>query len=240
MNLIYKITNKVNNKIYIGKTNNLKRRNNQHKSDSYNPNCGEYYTYLARAIRKYGWENFEVTVIKNNIVDSEIDNEERKYIKLFNSTNSDIGYNLTEGGEGGHGKIGSKYDVKGIEQDLMNSDLKIKDIAVKYGCSYPFVTDINNGYKHKNDKLQYPLRKDPKTFVEDSIDEIIDLLYYTKYSMSNIAKYIGCSIETIRKINKGKQDYLKDYPISFPIRNQTRKEIIQKPVEANWRESWCK
>lgn len=51
MHYIYCLTNIINNKKYIGRTNDLKRRMTQHKNDSINKNCSnKYETPLAKAI----------------------------------------------------------------------------------------------------------------------------------------------------------------------------------------------
>lgn len=93
---IYKIINKLNNKIYIGK----------HKV----PKNGEsFYRYIGKgiaireAIKKYGKENFEKEILEN-IEDDEkqliVDERERFWIKELN-TISPNGYNIAYGGEGG-------------------------------------------------------------------------------------------------------------------------------------------
>ena len=53
---VYKIRNKINGKVYIGQTNNLERRLKEHRFDkrSHKP--------IHDAIKKYGFENFEVTI----------------------------------------------------------------------------------------------------------------------------------------------------------------------------------
>lgn len=53
---IYLFRNKLNNKCYIGKTNNIKRRYSNHIS-------GKTDSYIHRAILKYGIENFEFLII---------------------------------------------------------------------------------------------------------------------------------------------------------------------------------
>ena len=59
MGCIYKITNIINNKLYIGYTTaTLKERMRRHKNDDINHN-----TLLGRAIKKYGWENFKYEVV---------------------------------------------------------------------------------------------------------------------------------------------------------------------------------
>ena len=95
---IYKVTNKINGKIYIGQT-------IQSVKDRWYRHCGksgisevESRMYLKRAILKYGKENFSVEVIEE--CDSTILNErERFYISYFNSYEE--GYNSTIGGQDG-------------------------------------------------------------------------------------------------------------------------------------------
>ena len=54
---IYKITNLINNKIYIGSTCNFKDRKSKHKNKKTN-------TMISRAISKYGWDNFLFEIIE--------------------------------------------------------------------------------------------------------------------------------------------------------------------------------
>lgn len=95
---IYYIRNKVNGKMYIGKTNNFERRKSDHFSDR------EHSTILKRAYTKYGIENFEMIPILSfkaidNIVLNKILNWlEVFYIAKYNTKES--GYNATIGGDG--------------------------------------------------------------------------------------------------------------------------------------------
>lgn len=94
---IYKITNLVNNKIYIGQSINIERRWMQEKNRQIN-------TYLKHAFNFYGLNNFKFEIIEILNNDKKIlDEKEKYYIKLYNSNNSLYGYNLTDGGEGCHG-----------------------------------------------------------------------------------------------------------------------------------------
>lgn len=94
--ILYKLTFP-NNKVYIGQTLNFKVRMNGHKNDSFNPNRLSRNCQVNNAIRKYKWENIKKDIL---IVCSEydIDKMEKKYIKLFNSTNRNLGYNREGGG----------------------------------------------------------------------------------------------------------------------------------------------
>lgn len=65
MKYIYLYRNLVNNKKYIGQTNNIKRRKKQHQNDSFNNyNYNRFYQPIHCAIRKYGLENFEFKIIE--------------------------------------------------------------------------------------------------------------------------------------------------------------------------------
>lgn len=89
--LIYRLTFP-NKKVYIGQTYNFKDRMRKHKYDS-----KKYNTLIYNAIRKYGWDN-----IKKEIIlycdENCIDYYERELIKLYNSTDKNVGYNLESGG----------------------------------------------------------------------------------------------------------------------------------------------
>lgn len=96
MGLIYRITNTVNNKVYIGLTTvSLEKRWNGHM------NGARYNTKhpLYNAMRKYGVDNFIMEKIDETNDFEELGLLERKYIKEYDSTNREKGYNITHGGE---------------------------------------------------------------------------------------------------------------------------------------------
>ncbi len=89
--IIYCHRNKINNKAYIGQTKNIKDR----WCASHYKGCRLFYY----AIQKYGWDNFQHIILKDNILTIEQANYwEHFYIQLFNTINHQIGYNLTAGG----------------------------------------------------------------------------------------------------------------------------------------------
>lgn len=97
---IYKITNKTNQKCYIGKSNHIEERWNYHIRHYLSEN--EYNKPLYRAFRKYGLENFSFEIIEeltDNYV-TQANNREKYWIKFYNSYGSN-GYNATVGGDGG-------------------------------------------------------------------------------------------------------------------------------------------
>lgn len=95
---IYKITNKINQKCYIGKSKNITERWNYHKT-RYNDER-EYDKPLYRAFRKYGIENFTFDILEElQEYDKESNEREKYWIKFYNSYEK--GYNGTKGGDGG-------------------------------------------------------------------------------------------------------------------------------------------
>jgi group I intron endonuclease len=93
---LYQITNLINGKIYIGKTNNITKRWSNHRCGN-SPNM-----VIAKAIQKYGKENFKFEILYRNISIDEIDELEIQTIKDKNCRVPN-GYNVAKGGQGGTG-----------------------------------------------------------------------------------------------------------------------------------------
>jgi len=92
--VIYKATNNVNGKVYIGQTQlSLEKRKVKHIWDA-----GKARFHFHRALNKYGVENFkwQVICICPNI--DSLNEQEQYFINFYDSLNN--GYNLTAGGEG--------------------------------------------------------------------------------------------------------------------------------------------
>lgn len=90
---IYKIENKINHKIYIGQSKNIKYRFHSHFYKCFVLN---YNHPLYCSIRKYGIQNFTFTIIKKTY---DLDLWEVFFIKLYQSANSEYGYNILTGRE---------------------------------------------------------------------------------------------------------------------------------------------
>lgn len=98
---IYKFTNIINSKSYIGKTINFEKRIQEHFKDSQK----QSELIFHKAIRKYGFENFSVEILlqsnSNLISEKEFTNYyEPLLIKEHKSHKTLHGYNMTWGGEG--------------------------------------------------------------------------------------------------------------------------------------------
>jgi group I intron endonuclease len=111
---IYKITNTINGKIYIGKSFNLERRRKEHL---------HYHSVLnnilQRAIRKHGKENFTFEILETyeNITNDDLSKREIYHISLIDRKKS---YNATLGGEGISGLKFSKEHKRKIKEKLTN------------------------------------------------------------------------------------------------------------------------
>lgn len=108
---LYKITNNVNGKLYIGITNNAKVRKRQHWNFERRFD-GKTINILYQAMRKYGLENFSFDVIcignKDYILGLEV-----KAISAYRTTEKKFGYNIKPGGESGRG-----YTVTDTPRDI--------------------------------------------------------------------------------------------------------------------------
>ena len=124
---IYKITNIQNNKVYIGQTiRPVKDRFHRHINDALNNILD---THFARAIRKYGKDNFIIETIDEAINQIELNKKEQYWIQYYNSIQN--GYNETDA----IGKCGGNtYQSKTLEE--MNI-IKEKIRATKLGGKNP-------------------------------------------------------------------------------------------------------
>ena len=91
---VYSITNLINQKKYIGSSIRVEKRWKQHQNDAFNPNSSKYNYPLYKAFRKYGIENFEFSILKDDF-NNEKQMQQYQYnmIVFYNSYNN--GYNQT-------------------------------------------------------------------------------------------------------------------------------------------------
>ena len=119
---IYKVTNNINGKLYIGQTSRtLKKRRSAHIRNSFNPNAPDYDCAFHKAIRKYGPENFVWEVVFMCDTVEESNRLEMILIAEYNTCHG-IGYNSNKGGGSG---VGFKHSEE--------AKLKIKEAAILRG-----------------------------------------------------------------------------------------------------------
>lgn len=181
--IIYKVTNKVNGKSYIGQTRytlEFRWRQHLHKKDN---------VYFHNAIKKYGAENFSLEVLEECDVDK-LNSREIFYIAKYNTFEN--GYNLTLGGDGNRRLIlDDKYEeIKAMYLAGFSSN----KIATLYSVDKATIVKILRqlGVKIKSRKIDI------------NNQEFLELVqdYKSGYSLKELAKRYDCS-------DKGLAEYLK-------------------------------
>jgi len=130
MGVIYKATNLINGKVYIGQTINFMHRVYQHRSDSNNIEKRKGNSYFHNAMNQYGVDNFKFEIIEE--IDNSLLNEREQYwIKFYNSYTPN-GYNLTLGGDGfkGHSRPQSEEE-KNKRKEIMIEKYQNNPILVE-------------------------------------------------------------------------------------------------------------
>lgn len=167
MSYIYKITNNVNGKFYIGKTeyDDPYKRYTEHIRESKKNRSKESKRAIYRAIRKYGIDNFSFDILEESYG---LDNCEREkyYIKLYDTYRN--GYNETLGGDGrcclelNDVEVCSyyrKYNMLNITAKHFNCDVTtIRKLLVRNGIHILAPSELN--YKLLSKKVA---KIDPKT-----------------------------------------------------------------------------
>lgn len=140
MGYIYKITNQINGKVYIGQTaRSIATRWREHIRHGLNPNSREYNRHLYNSMRKYGIDSFSIELVEkcDNSLMSE---REMFWIKFYNSSHPDYGYNLTLGGEGvvsiDYDEVYRRYDAGDslckIARDMNLSRSNLSQVLKEY------------------------------------------------------------------------------------------------------------
>lgn len=187
MAYIYKITNTINGKSYIGKTYlPIEERFKQHIQDFKKTRCKNRPLYSA--ISKYGVENFKIEVIEETNTPAE---REMYWIKFYN-TYGKTGYNATRGGDG------KQYlDINKIIKDY----LKLKNtvvVANENNCSTKSVRDILHQYnievvssqeimKQKHQKQVFMVDKETNQILNEFTTYIEAGRYLIDNGLSNMA-----------------------------------------------------
>lgn len=217
---IYKITNLLNNKVYIGQSLHPEKRWWEHKQRA-KTSYDNYPIHLA--INKYGEENFSFEILEWT---KNYDDEEKRLIKEYNSL-SPNGYNILEGGpnpvmygqDHPRNKVQNK-DLPLIIQDLKENKLSDREIAKKYNLTDKIIADINHGYSHRIENEKYPIRvkKGKQKLTENQAEEIKTLLKTTTLSYQKIADMYNVTKGNIYQINRGTN--FKRAKDTYPIRSK--------------------
>lgn len=216
---VYKHTNKINGKVYIGITGqNVKRR--------WQNGAGYYGTYFYNAINKYGWDGFEHEILYENISMKEACRIEKELICKYKSNQRELGYNIAEGGQivsGSRERVG-KLNHKSQSVICKNLDGEIigryesQNIAAKeLGINRKGITKCCRGdsktymgyiFEYANIDFQKPVRPprgkhgNHRTIPICLVDEDGNIIEKFKNSAEAASKY-NCSKAVILKCCNG-------------------------------------
>lgn len=155
MYIIYKITNKINNKIYIGFTQKSARnRFNQHCYTSKNPN-NKSFSILHKAIKKYGKQNFLYETVYMNDNKDDVLSKEDVFINYYNSLVPN-GYNIIKGGSMPPSWSGKKH--KNSSKQKISNALSLYYSNPQNRIKHQKENNPNYGHKWSNE-LRNHLRK---------------------------------------------------------------------------------
>lgn len=202
---IYKITNKVNGKIYIGQTiRPISKRFNRHMNDALN-NIVD--THFARAIRKYGKENFYIECIDRAKNQEELTKKEQFWIRKYNSTNSKIGYNETDALY----KCGGNTYKSKTEDELYSIKEKIKN--TKLGSNNNNAKSVKCFNVETNEELIFQTIKECKIY------------FHEKHHRFITTRVAGDTMSLYK--NVWKIAYLEDDYKNFTKKTEKRKLYIK-------------
>lgn len=164
---IYKYTNRINGKIYIGRTCQTLSLRARREGKGYKE-CPHFY----RAIQKYGWENFEGIILEDNLTDEEATQRETYYINDLNSNDPEIGYNLTDSSQNysgstrrkmGQFRKGKKLSKEHKEKISQGNKGKVlsEETRKRISENHADVSGENNPMwgKHRSKELKEKLRE---------------------------------------------------------------------------------
>lgn len=236
---IYKITYN-NGKVYIGQALSIWTRANEHNSKN--------IQICDKALKKHS-ATIEVLEIVSDIL--LLDEIENKWIKYYDATNKEKGYNILNGGNASGKKgidncnaIFNEVQLNEIINLLKHdTSLSYKDIAIIYNVNPNTIFNISQGYIYYNPKLSYPLRKNnhdssKKNKINDyfnSEEELLnlkeDLLYRWDLKIeSDLIKKYNIPLKILRDINQGR--IFKDIgKYNYPIRHKNIKNNKHFTIE---------
>jgi group I intron endonuclease len=224
---IYKITNNINQKAYIGLSINIENRWKQHIN--YNSS-----SLIHLAIKKYGKENFTFEILEE-CEEEMLPTREEYWIEFYKTHIT--GYNIVPGGNrppihlGENNKAHQLSDIQvdEIYRLLQTTNTSYEDIAKKYGVWASSIGRIDKGLIRAKEGISYPLRTCFHERLDDKADEIISLLENTKLTHSEIGAKLGVAKSTVTMINIGKHHF--DPNKEYPIRKISTKDIKFEEVD---------
>lgn len=171
---IYKITNQLNQKFYIGKSVNIHKRWLAHCRDT--DSCP-----IHKAIQKYGKQNFSIEILEQ-CSQQKLNEKEIFWIEKYNGYLNSNCYNATRGGDGASHPVKLTHEeVLEIISLLKTTNKTMKEIAKIYNVSSKTISDINNGNSRILETQSYPIRENKY----DGKHSITKEKYVPQYTLTN-------------------------------------------------------
>ena len=249
MIVIYKAQNKINGKIYIGKTNNLPKRIREHTR--YDVHNGLLF---HKAIECYGEENFEWTIIDRCETNEEANRFEMYYIKKYDSFKPN-GYNMTTGGDGNSNQSAKRIVCLSLNGDYIKTYNSAAEAEREDGftnstvlicCKNPQRTCKGHIFMYEEDYLkngaiiyQKPKSVRCKKVIQcdlngNYIGEYESVTEAAEKTKSSRTAILGCANGYYKKANGYIWVYEKDFPIkdieSYKDKKKGRKIAQVDPI----------
>lgn len=196
MPLIYKITNQVNGKIYVGQTTlRLEQRWRKHLLDARNGrSCA-----LHNAVRKYGDQNFDIETLEE-CSSEELDKLEIAWIKQLCSAEKEYGYNLTLGGKNGEMTEEVKKKLSAMRMGAGNPQFgktHTAEARERISKAHKGRTAPNKGKPHSEEHIAKISAAQKATWVNPTDTRLKSIL---RGSAANGAKLTESDIPVIREL----------------------------------------
>lgn len=209
---IYKIANKINGKIYIGQSTDIKARWYDHKIASTNSKGPKYFYDLYMDMRKFGLSEFTFEIVEL-CPQFQLNEKESYWIDYFDSY--ETGYNKTLGGgfqkEKPWSKV-SKEKTKRIINFLETTKITQAEIALLENTSAATVSLINNGKAGYNEYA-----KEKKFPIRERVDK-----------NTHVCKECGKTIRKTHNLCKTCYDKIRKKPSRIPTKNELKELILKK------------
>ncbi len=229
MHYLYKITNKINDKVYIGQTIHPRRRWKEHQRLAEK----NAIQHIHRAMAKYGMENFEFEIIAACDTLKDADCTEILLIKQYNSRDKQYGYNIANGGENGmlgfiHSEESKRKmsDSKRGWKPSIETRQRMKESRSKVIITPEWAHNISKSNKGKK------LSQDTKRKISEA-QKLINRNYLElSIRAAKINRGKKRSQETIQKMKKNHKGFfgMKHSDEAKKKISKTSKDRIKKPM----------
>lgn len=203
--IIYKATNKINGKVYIGQTiQTLKARKSKHKSCVKNK---KFTWHFYNSIRRYGWDNFKWQIIDTAKTINELNKKEEYWIKQYKATNERYGYNKFKGGNNMKMPQSVKNKISKANKGRVFTEEWIKNMS-----------ESRKGRVHSIGwRLEMSLRMQGRVFTEEHKKRMADAERGEKNHQAKLTEKDVIEIKTRIKNGETNPSIAKDFPVSHKM-----------------------